>query len=878
MRQTAELFPIATFIAIAILQAAPASATPPSVYSRPNYQSPVQGDPDDLLLIPGEGFAPDDIVVYRALNDTTQRPSPPQSIPTHSDAHDGIAAVVSTVNIPYSLTVKLPLVMVSGQAYALWVHSNTKEWSDAVRINDARPLWITPDHVYASNSLANLPRTIKIVGRNLEAAPGATTQLRLVGAQSYTLDVHRVDDSTRATEPFVAEVRLPARISTGTYAVQVSRDGVSWIPVDRQKLTVRADPSVPRKFNVSDAALGGCRPDNARDVTPCLIAAITAARAAGGGEVDFDAGTWILMERSMRRLPSPDGIVLPIGVNLRGAGAKSTRLIRERPQGPCTGAVLSLQGDSVVEGFAFVDANIYGPSDPPCPFVQLGTLYSGSRRLDPSDQTPVDEIIITRNIFDRPSVAVADAGAPIRHLFLTYNEFGAYRIGLDLSGNRYITTRKYHIDDSIVAFNSFKPGSYIDAKIGQGAIASSLGASHRLDFSNNSADGAAADYLYAPTDAHGWRAAFFWSLNNSQEMSLVADNVATCTGDKLGDGEAIAYDDNGNTPAFGQAMTVQNATEATVIVSGELAHTQNDREVPSSEYYSEHWVQIVAGPGLGQARRIASYSIDPRTAHVTFSVRPSWDVIPAAQKSRVVVQRQYWQVYTLNNRIDQRRPLCRKSNRTEPKGGVITMWAPSTDSVIDGNVQFDTDGIKFQQGYSAVDPLCKECTSWAMAQMFLEIRGNAIQGKYDWDSNCSESGISGWYGASPTPSSPPPVMSYGVSIVRNTVEHADGLRGGGISTMLAWHAGPPPHDQPLVRNLIIQHNALSDIEGSAPNGRCANSQPSRIGINLDQTNLVQGTILYANSCNRLAKRLYNGASRTVRVCPSSVQDSCECEN
>ena len=874
MRQTPAL--LATAIAIAILRTAPASATPPSVYSRPNYQSPVHGDPDDLLLIPGDGFAPDDMVVYRALEDTTRRPSPPQSIPTRSDGHEGIAAVVSTANIPYSLTIKLPAVMVPGQAYALWVHTKANEWSDAVKFNDARPLWIAPDYVNVSKPLANLPRTIKIVGRNLEAAPGAITRVRLVGAQSYTLDVHRADGSKLATARFVAEVDLPARISAGAYVVQVSRDGVGWISVDQQKLTVRADPSISRKLNVSDAAFGGCRP--AGDVTPCLIAAISAARLAGGGEIDFDAGTWILMDRSMRLLPSRDGIVLPKGVNLRGAGAKLTRLIREKPQGSCTGAAFSLLGGSIVEGFAFVDANIYSPNDPPCPFFQLGALYDGSRRLDLSQQRPVDEIIITRNIFDRPSVAIADSGAPIRHLILTHNEFGAYRLGLDLSGNRYDTTKKYRIDDSIVAFNTFKPGSYIDAKIGQGVIATSLGASHHLDFSGNSADGASPDYLYAPTDANGWRAAFFWSLNNNQEMSLVDGNVATCTGDKLGDGEAIAYDDNGNTSAFAQAMTVQNATEDALMVSGQLTHTQNDRQVPLSEYYSEHWVQVVEGPGLGQARQIASYAVDPRTAQATFRVRPSWDVLPVARMSRVVVQRQFWQVYTVNNRIDQRQPLCRKSNRTEPKGGVITMWAPSTDSVIEGNVQFDADGIKFQQGYSAIDPACKECTSWAMAQMFLEIRDNAIHGKYDWDSNCSESGISGWYGASPTPSSPPPVMSYGVSIVRNTVEHADGLRGGGISTMLSWHAGPSPHDWPLVRNLLIQHNQIEDIDGSLPKGRCANSQRSRIGINLDQTDLVQGTILYANSCRQVAKRLFNGASRTLRVCASSVRDSCECEN
>jgi hypothetical protein len=869
---------IALFLAAAIMPAAPASATPPAVYSRPNFQSPVHGDPDDLLLIPGDGFAPDDVVVYRALDDSTQRPSPPESVPTQSDSQVGIAAVVATVNVPYSLTVRLPSAMEQGRAYALWVRSSAGEWSAAVKINDARPLWMTPDYVYVSKPLANLPRAIKIVGRNLDAAPGAITQVKLIGPQSYTIDVPRADDSKRAAQSFVAKADLPSRISPGTYTVQVSRDGVGWLSVDKQKLTVRPDPATPRKFKVSDAAFGGCRPESAGDVTPCLLAAISAARAAGGGEVDLDEGTWVLMDEGMRRLSSQDGIDLPNGVSLHGAGSKLTRLIRERPLRACSGAAFSLHGESIIDGFEFVDANIYESSDPACPFLQLGAAYSGLRRLDYAEQKPVDGIVITRNIFNRPSVAIADAGAPIRHLFLTYNEFGAYRTALDLSGNRYNTTTKFRVDDSIVAFNSFKPGSYIDAKIGQGTIATSLGASHRLDFSDNGADGSADDYLYAPTDANGWRAAFFWSLNNNQEMSLVADNAATCTGDKLGDGEAIAFDNNGNTSAFGQATTVQGATVDSVTALGKLIQTQNDRQVPLAEYYSEHWVQVVEGPGLGQTRQIAGYAAEPGSTRVTFRVQPSWDVPPVAQKSRIVVQREIWQVYSVNNRIDQRRPLCRKSNRTAPKGGVITMWAPSTDSVIEGNVQYDSDGIKFEQAYSATDPACKECTSWAATQMFLEIRGNAVHGKYDWNSNCSESGISGWYGASPTPSSPPPVMSYGVSIAHNSVEHADGLRGGGISTMLSWFAGPSSHVQPLVRNLIIQHNRIEDIDGSVPTGRCGNSQPIRMGINLDHTSLVQGTILYRNTCNKVAKRLYDGAARTVRVCPLGEKDSCECGN
>jgi hypothetical protein len=62
----------------ALLAAAPCFAGPPVLYSSAAYQSPVRADSDDLLLLPGYGFADGDVVVYRALADTT----PPLGAPT----------------------------------------------------------------------------------------------------------------------------------------------------------------------------------------------------------------------------------------------------------------------------------------------------------------------------------------------------------------------------------------------------------------------------------------------------------------------------------------------------------------------------------------------------------------------------------------------------------------------------------------------------------------------------------------------------------------------------------------------------------------------------------------------------------------------------
>ena len=96
---------------------------------------------------------------------------------------------------------------------------------------------------------------------------------------------------------------------------------------------------------------------------------------------------------------------------------------------------------------------------------------------------------------------------------------------LELGGNYFKSTSRFRIDDSVIAHNVFKPGSFLDITNRLGPIASEVGASHRLDFSDNVADGAAADYLYSPGDARGWRAGFFFHMNDDHEMLLISAGV-----------------------------------------------------------------------------------------------------------------------------------------------------------------------------------------------------------------------------------------------------------------------------------------------------------------------------------------------------------------
>ena len=856
-----------------------ASATPPTLYLQPAFQSPVRGDPGDLLLLPGFGFSASDKVVYRAIDDTTSLPQTPSDLPAVATAETGVAPVVSAANVPYSLTVLLPAAMRKDQSYIFWVRTNGGEWSEPVRINDARPLWISPAYVRATQTTASLPRYLKVIGRNLQPTGGSVTQVRLKGPETLILPASREPPGSSALEHYVARVHLPPTLTRGNYLIEISRDGSSWVPLDGQSLEVL--PNLPRapEFPVSRPDFGGCQADDGRDDTSCVVSAIQAAAVAGGGTVVFGPGTWDLASPSQNGVVAGEGIVVPDRVNLIGSGASVTRIQRHPTwQSTTANAAFTLLGHNVVRGFTFRDVQIYQPTDRGGPFIKLGENFQRASTTDPKAEQTVDDIIITENIFDGTLVAIADDGLPISRLFLTYNEFGAYQSALELAGKRFNMQYKFRLDDSVIAYNTFKPSSYLELSNKLGPIATEIGAGHRVDFSHNTADGSSVDYLYSIRDARGWRAAFFWHMNGSHEMLLVSQNVATCTGDKLGDGEAFAFDNNANTFAFDSARTVLGASTDTVTVRGPLQAVQNGRDVTTENYYLGHWIQVGEGPGVGQVRKIYSYQINALGDRVTFKVSPQWDVIPVPGNTRIVAGREFWQVYTVANTVDHRTPLCQKSNRSAKKGGVISIWAQTADSALEGNRQFDSDGILLQNLYAAYDSRCGVgCQSRTNFINSVEIRGNIIDGEYDWADDCSSSGILASLAASPTPQSPPPIVDYGLTISHNTITRADAWRGGAIALTATWFQGPEPRQWPLVNNALIFHNMLLGLAGP-PARACRGELPhARTGISLSGSSLVAHTVLYANTCGTAPRRLAARAEQFVSVCPNGAEPSCECQ-
>lgn len=853
------------------------------VYRQPANESVVHADPDDLLMLAGFGFQADDAIVYRAISDTTKPRAPPTDIPSPSTSEIGVAAVVSVANVPQSLTVKMPAFIRVGQSYALWVRTAQGEWSDAGMINDARPLWFSPAFVYETDALAALPRQLKVVGRNLQPSSGISTKIQLVGPTVFTATAVIDGNSSETIDRYVARLRLPSHLAPGRYRVRVNRDGRSWVEVPGQLLEVRRDVPAQPEYAVDDSRFGGCRPDDGRDDTVCIVRAIAAAKRNGGGIVVFGPGTWDLIDSD----PQPgvlahEGIIVPERVSLRGAGSKLTRVNRHAQwNSHAATAAFTLLGHTVLSGFSFRDLQEYQPQDLALgragAFLDLGEDYGrvAASRGYSAVLASVDEVVITQNIFDKTFAAIGDAGLPIKRLFITANEFGAFYEAVGLIGNRYNMAYPFRIDDSVIDNNVFKPGSLLDSPQKLGSIASELGASFRVDFSGNVADGHSTDYLYRADDPAGWRAAFFWSMNNNVEKLLISRNKATCTGDKSGDGEAISLDDNANTSAFPTVEEVAGATPSSLTVSAALLARQNSRDIPLSTYYADHWLLVVSGPGLGQVRKVHGYSVDPRTGMPTFGVDPRWDVVPVPGKTRISVGREYWQVYTVDNEVDHRRPLCQKSNRKRPAGGGIVMWAQTADSVIDGNRQYDTDGILTQQAYTLPEKPCPDCGMGGFFQFFLEIRGNLIEGEYDWNADCSASGIAAGIAAAPWNDALPPTLGYGVSISHNVITHADAAQGGAIAQVASWYVGPTPYRWLLSDNMLIHHNTIRDVDGSPASQKCSRRHP-RIGINFPAQEVAGRTVLYANSCVNVSQNLGGAANGAIRVCPSSRPDSCEC--
>jgi hypothetical protein len=888
---------------VALMGRANAANSFPRLYSELHHEGPLRAQPDDLLLLPGDNLSGADKIVYRAIADGNDAPALPDGLPVSSTADFGLADVVNALGAPYALTVHLPQVLRPDGIYALWAVDSAGGWSNPVRINDARPLWFTPDEI-ALRAGSRADEVLKIVGRNLEPLGNRPESLRLQGnAASYLLTAADTTADNPELRRHVARFALPAHLRPGSYQVALSRDGVHWLGLDGH-LQVLATGPVPRftvgDYMLSDCGTGTCRAVPGRctssegDITACIVAAIAAA--SKGGMVHFPRGTFVMADRGRfisgalysDKGVSQDGIIVPPNVGLEGEGAGNTRLVRGLEWEGSSPSFI-LQGHNEISDLTFTDSHRYQPKDYGPAILSLGLPPGHAKTYSPSAPTSVSHVRIHDNVFDKPYIGVGASGLPIDHLRIVDNEFGAYATGVMIEGNAWDVRYRYQLRDSVISGNVFYPGSYLDTSIRQGTMASSISGGTRVDFSDNFADGSSARFLYQPqSDAKGWRAGFFWVMHDNIEMTLVSGNRASCTGDKAGDGEAIAFDNNHNRQAFEQLAVRVISAESTpqasrLIVEGDLSSTQDvygrSINVDPHDYYLGDWLQVVEGVGVGQARKINAINPRPSEHRVEFSVTPAFDVTPRGG-SRVLVGRSLWQTLVVGNTVDQRTPLCQKSNRTRRAGGMITLYAQAVDSVVDGNSQFDTSGITLAQQYELVDPAVGVQHPIAFSQAFNEVLGNKIIGAYDREdvSPLEKSGIALEFAATPH-TAPPPVLSYGVTVAHNQITNAAGPKGS-ISLNQGWFTGPLSSTLAGTTPWRMADNTLLfSNEISATDARIGHGPAIGISAGSAATPIEWRTTLANNDCKGIPlpqMRLRDEGTQTMRYCPGAAQ-TCECE-
>jgi hypothetical protein len=453
----------------------------------------------------------------------------------------------------------------------------------------------------------------------------------------------------------------------------------------------------------------------------------------------------------------------------------------------------------------------------------------------------------------------------------------------------------------------------------------------RDDFSNNVADGTSTVYFYdqtiTTTNPKGWRAAFFWNTGNNQEMTLVSENQAFCSGDKAGDGEGISndssavlgglLDDAGNSAAALRVVAsaawvdpTAGNSGSTITVQGRLVDPVVDVQstpVPASQYYPGEWLQIVQGAGVGQFRKIVSVAggSNASGATVAFNVVPAFDVLPTMSQpnnSVVTMSPAYWQNMVLDNYVDQSQSRgCTKLNqnyknqsgivRPSPSSGAMGWFASTADSIMEGNEQHDSGGIGLYNYFAPAST--GQTTSYAIVESSNEVQNNVIVGEYEWPSAYSQGGIALASGATNTPAyssswnpTNPPVTAFGITIAGNSISQAGYLNfntSSGIPTPMGAIAVTPginangPTDSSgqlawkITDSTLIFHNSLTNITGGGLN---------RAGIGV--ASIIPGvpevwrSVLYANTCNSVQTNLIDYATGTVRYCPSGPSGLCEC--
>lgn len=412
----------------------------PRLYADSQHQSPVRGDPGEILLLAGTNFdLATTFVVYMAVSDPTVAPSPPSPLPSSQSSEEGVIDT-NVWRGPHGIKVRLPEAMKAGKTYALWavtpdpVHPGYYDYSNHVFINDARPMWITPGprktapgatahpYMYSSADRPGIGRVLKIVGRNLQPVPEEKTRVLFTsdGETSYLLFADDDGQESTSVERYVAQVTLPSmelvNDQATDYEVEISRDGESWVPAGM--VTILPDPAPIAEFRPNDYGDGSvvCDPCVSADHTLCISRALHAARRHVTPRVDVSCTSD--SQCASNQICKANG----------KCGNAAANVVFDR--GSCGDGIWHVATNCDPNGVGYLQDNYFMTSHPGGPPVEPGPygvcsitygfpVYPGVNLV--ADQgAPTRPVIQTEDGFDQPVFTKkngADPGADRQYLF-----------------------------------------------------------------------------------------------------------------------------------------------------------------------------------------------------------------------------------------------------------------------------------------------------------------------------------------------------------------------------------------------------------------------------------------------------------------------------
>lgn len=185
-----------------------------------------------------------------------------------------------------------------------------------IRINGPVASWISPARLFPDRE----SETLRIMGRNLALdGPAPRVYCEGPGFKGFLDVIH--------AGPYCLDVRPPSDPRPGSYTVQTHNgtgEAWGWSEPRSFEIALAAASASPERFPVDKF---GAIPDDGRDDTAAIQRAVDAAGRAGGGIVEFKAGTYGVTTPIVIRDPD---------IRIMGAGAGEFDKDRERPVGTFT--------------------------------------------------------------------------------------------------------------------------------------------------------------------------------------------------------------------------------------------------------------------------------------------------------------------------------------------------------------------------------------------------------------------------------------------------------------------------------------------------------------------------------------------------------------